>query len=108
MLSTTILATCQACGNVKLKCSDLSIVVSWAGDGIFVFRCPICTRSNARSCERANVERLSDAGARCIDLGRRSTRFPPSNAPPLVIADVIRFTEALRHEDFLATVIAQN
>jgi hypothetical protein len=107
MLSISILATCRTCGNVKLECCDLSIIVSLTGDGLFVFRCPLCGHLNARACGRSDVSRLAEAGVRCIDLGRRQPPRVLSDAPALVMDDILRFTDALRDEDYLADVVAR-
>ena len=99
MQSDTILVTCPHCGDQRVACRDMSLVVSEGEQHAYCFRCSECGEVVIRLCDEGVAARLSAIGVRVTQSGE------PESPPPLTLLDVVKFERTLRDEDFVVRLI---
>ncbi len=99
MQSDTILVTCPNCGDQRVACCDMSLVVSEGEQHAYCFRCHECGEVVIRLCDEGVVARLTAVGVR---VAKAATT---ESLPPLTLLDVVRFERMLYDEDCVVRLI---
>ena len=105
MPTDTILVTCPNCGDQRVACHEMSLVVSEGARHAYCFRCRECGEVVIRLCDDAVAAKLSAIGVRVSDANRRLTDPCTGQPPPLTHLDAIRFEQLLRDEDLVVRLI---
>ncbi len=98
MRSDTILVTCPHCGDQRVACHDMSLVVSDGVQHAYSFRCRECGEIVIRLCDEGVAARLSAIGV-CV------TATAEPDRAPFTLRDVVIFERTLRAEDFVVRLI---
>jgi predicted RNA-binding Zn-ribbon protein involved in translation (DUF1610 family) len=97
--SDTILVTCPDCGDQRVACCDMSLVVSEGEQHAYCFRCHECGEVVIRLCDQGVVAKLTAVGVRVAKAVTTESR------PPLTLLDVVRFERMLYDEDCVVRLI---
>jgi predicted RNA-binding Zn-ribbon protein involved in translation (DUF1610 family) len=97
--SDTILVTCPNCGDQRVACHQMSLVISEGEQHAYCFRCSECGEVVIRLCDQGVAAKLTAIGVR-VSLAGRS-----DDHPPLTVLDAIRFERLLSEEDLLVRLI---
>lgn len=100
MPTDTILVTCPNCGDQRVACHDMSLVVSDGEQHAYCFRCHECGEVVVRLCDERVAAKLSAIGVPVSTAGRSTEQ-----APPLTLLDAVRFERILRDEDLVVRLI---
>lgn len=100
MISMSIRATCETCGDLELTAEDLRLrMCIETNQGEFRFTCPQCTKVTAKEITGPTFDLLTSAGVSCYEWHLPKELFETKSGPKISHDDVIEFHDALTDQD---------